>query len=343
MVGQAFIASVASHLPPNRLTNEDLARRPGGWAPEKTFEKTGIRERRVVDGLECASDLAAAAAARLFARGACDPAEVDILIHCTQTPDYLLPTTACLLQERLMLPTHCMAFDINQGCSGYIYGLALAKSLLESGMGRKALLLTGDTYSRFIPPDDRTVATLFGDAGTATSLALVDPDDARPAPLGPFVFGTDGSGAENLIVPDSAFRRSAGGGGPVPGRLFMNGPKIFEFTLKTIPALVLGTLEKAGLALDDVDLFVFHQANRFMLEALRQKLGIDPNRFVFALEETGNTVSSSIPVALEASAARGRIRAGDRLLLVGFGVGYSWGAAAVRWATPGMAVGDDEQ
>ncbi len=341
MSRQAAILALASHFPEERVGNDQLAARFEAWSADKIFAKTGIRERRVAAEGEFASDLAVAAAERLFAAGPARPEDVDVLIFCTQSPDYLLPASACLIQDRLGLASTCMAFDVNQGCSGFVYGLALGKSLLESGMGRRALLLNADTYSKYMHPQDHTVVTLFGDAGTATLLGVLE-GDAAPSPfLGPFAFGTDGAGAENLILESGACRgRDAPrapdgpreGGVGYAGHLFMNGPKILQFTLQRIPALVASTLEQAELEADEIDLYVFHQANRFMLDALRRKLRIPEQRMVVELEDTGNTVSCTIPYALERCLADDRLRPGMRLLLVGFGVGYSWGAAVVRWA-----------
>lgn len=324
---------IMGHQPSTVLSNEQLARLYPDWTAEKIYEKTGIRERRVVTEGECASDLAYAAAVRLLAEGARD---VDYLLFCTQTPDYLLPTTACVLQHRLGLPTSCAALDFNLGCSGYIYGLSLANSLLQSGAASKVLLLTADTYSRLIHPLDKSTRTIFGDAGTATLLSK-----ESKARLHSFVLGSDGSGAEQLMVKTRGARYPEAAGqatttddsGNVrdPACLYMNGPEIFNFTIKAVPKLVQGVLEKAGLALDQVDLVVFHQANAFMLEHLRRKLAIPPGKFMVHLEHCGNTVSSTIPLALAEALKTGRLRPGMKVLLAGFGVGYSWGGCILEW------------
>lgn len=326
---QAYIAAIATYLPERIVDNEELAANLEGWTAAMIYEKTGVRTRHWSAENELASDMAVKAAERLFAAGHAAPDDVDMLVCCTQSPDYLLPTTACLLQDRLHLGTNCLAFDINLGCSGFVYALAVVKSLLETHMGKRALLITTETYSKFLKPGDRN-ATLFGDAAAASLIELTSQTKDREQIIGPFVFGTDGSGAANLIVPGSACRPSTDGMGP-DGALFMNGPKIFAFSLERVPQAVDALLKRAGLTLDNVDLVVMHQANAFMLENLRRKLEIPPEKMTVVLEETGNTVPSSIPLALEAEQQRGRLGPGTLVMLVGFGVGYSWAACLVRW------------
>ena len=334
----AAIAAIAAHLPAGELTNEDLAGELGDWTAEKIFEKTGIRTRRVSAQAECASDLGVAAAQRLFEGGACGPEAVDFLIFCTQSPDYFLPATACTVQARLGLRTSCGAVDINQGCSGFVYGLALAKSLVEAGTASCVLLVTADTYTKFLHPRDRAVRTIFGDGAAAT---LVVRSEAAEESIGPFVLGTDGRGACQLIVPAGGLRRPAspetavateaeGGNWRSPQNLYMNGPEIFNFTLSAVPLAVEQLLHKCNGGRPEVDYYVFHQANRFMLERLRNKLKIPAEKFCIDLEDCGNTVSSTIPLALERARRAGRITSGQRVMLVGFGVGFSWAASMIR-------------
>lgn len=335
---KAFVRAIATHLPKGRLTNEQLAAEFEGWDAAKILEKTGISERAIAAPDECSSDLAVAAAKELFDSGAGVPSDVGFLLFCTQSPDYFLPTTACTIQQRLGLPTSVGALDFNQGCSGYVYGLALAKGILESGAADTLLLLTGETYSKFIHPGDRSVRTIFGDAGTATLLGVKEADHDL---VGPFVFGTDGRGCGNLIVPVGGMRRpldaeadvehvDASGNVRADRNLFMNGPEIFNFTLQAVPASVSGLLRSAGRSAEEVDLYVFHQANRFMLERLRAKMKIPPERFWVDLETTGNTVSATIPIALQGALRKGALGPGNRSMLVGFGVGYSWAACMLE-------------
>ncbi len=336
---RAALTAIASYFPAGILTNQELAQELGGWDAQKILEKTGIAVRRIAAPDECSSDLGVAAAQRLFEKGACAPADIDFLLFCTQSPDYFLPTTACLIQDRLGLRLDCGALDFNQGCSGFVYGLSLAKSLIETGNADNVLLITAETYSKFINPRDRSVRTIFGDGAAATLLTAVESEREL---IGPFVFGTDGRGARELIVPAGGMRQPVGceqavetedgrGNWRSQRNLYMNGPEVYRFTVETVPKLLEQLLGKSGRRVEDVDHFIFHQANKFMLDRLRARTPIPEEKFWVDLEDCANTVSSTIPMALERAQCRGRIRPGHRLALVGFGVGYSWAAAMMEW------------
>jgi 3-oxoacyl-[acyl-carrier-protein] synthase III len=334
---KACIRDVAYHLPETLLSNEELAARFPDWPAAKIEQKTGIRARYIAGVDECASDLAVHAVEKLFAANPDARSQVDYLLLCTQSPDYFLPTTACLLQERLRLSRECGALDFNLGCSGYVYGLGLAKGLIETRQARTVLLLTAETYSKFMHPDDKSVRTLFGDAAAAT---LVVGREMESDAIGPFVYGTDGSGGNDLIVAAGGLRlrpgtstEAAGGDptGPTAAHLSMNGPAIFAFTLKAVPEAVEALLERSGLVREQVDLFVFHQANLYMLEFLRKKLSIPPEKFPVHIRDCGNTVSSTIPIVLAECQRAGQLKPGMRVMVVGFGVGLSWGAAILRY------------
>lgn len=330
------IVGVAYHLPDTILTNEQLAAQFPDWPPDRIEQKVGICERHIAAANECSSDLAVAAAEKLFASHPGTRDSVDYILLCTQSPDYFLPTTACLLQDRLGLSTSCGALDFNLGCSGFVYGLGLAKGLIETGQASCVLLLTAETYSKFIHPEDKSVRTLFGDAAAATLITAIESDvDA----IGPFVYGTDGRGGTELMVATGAMRQGCppqqdatnpSPGGSFPEHLFMNGPAIFTFTLKAVPQAIDSLLQRAQLTLDGVDLFVFHQANSYMLEQLRKKLRIPTEKFAVHMRLCGNTVSSTIPIALAEAWLSGKIKPGMRVMVVGFGVGLSWGAAMLR-------------
>jgi len=335
----AAIEAIAHHLPDGRVTNDDLAALYPDWSAQKIREKTGILERRVVAAGETASDLAHAAAQKLLERTGFAREQIDLLVYCTQSPDQFLPTTACVLQQRLGLPTSTAAFDYNLGCSAFPYGLAVVKSLIEAGIASNALLLMGETYSRYMHPMDKSVRTLFGDAGSATLVTAVERDEPS---LGPFVLGTDGAGAQNLIVPRGGTRlpatteplpekTDASGNVRTDANLYMNGPAILEFTIKRIPSLVKELLAKARLTMDDVDHVVLHQANEYMLRYLQKFLKVPDEKFAMHFAHCGNTVSSTIPIVLEHLAETGALRRGQRVMTVGFGVGYSWGANLIRW------------
>jgi 3-oxoacyl-[acyl-carrier-protein] synthase-3 len=327
---QAAITHVSYYLPEGRLTNAEIAAQFPEWTPEKIAAKTGISERRISGPGECASDLACAAARRLLDSGVCERSDIDFLLLCTQSPDYPLPTTACLIQHRLGLPISCGALDFNLGCSGWVYGLSLAKGLIESGQARNVLLLTAETYTKYFAPDDRSVRTIFGDGAAATLVRAVPDDQTSGVPcIGPVVCGTDGAGGEHLIVSEGGARFPAGSQLASP-LLFMNGPEIFTFSLRVVPRIVRRALENAHLTLESTDLVIFHQANQYMLDHLRKKLAIPAEKFVLDMADCGNTVSSTIPIALARAIQQGRARPGHTILTVGFGVGLSWAASIIR-------------
>lgn len=331
----AAIRAIRSYLPKRVLTNEELSPEVG-WTAQEIFKKTGIAKRHISAPDECVSDMATAAARRLFSECDVDPSRVQFLVMCTQTPDYILPTTACIVQERLGLPTDCAAFDINLGCSGYIYSLAIASSFVRSGLFERGLILTADTYTKYIHPKDRSVRTLFGDAATATYVTA-----SQEPGLKEFCFGTDGRGADNLIIPAGGTRRPRSPGTANPctdasgnirsaDNLFMDGSAIFTFTLQRVPQIVQAVLASAQMSIDDMDWIIFHQASKFLMDHLRQKMGLRQDRYCIYLEGVGNTVSSTIPLVMEHEMADGHFIQGQHVLLVGFGVGLSWGAAILR-------------
>lgn len=336
---QAAISAIEYFLPHSVLSTSDLsAEFPEGWI-EKIDEKSGIQCRHIAEKDECSSDLAVNAVQKLFDSGACQPKSIDFILLCTQSPDYFLPTTACVIQDRLGIPMTAGALDFNLGCSGYIYGLGLAQGLISSGQASNILLITAETYSKFIHARDKSVRTIFGDAAAVTLLRAVESE--LPF-IGPFVYGTDGRGWQNLIVPTGGMRRRRTEQTAAPAEdengnvrsldnLYMNGAEIFTFTLRAVPQSIEQILTKADLAMDDIDLFVFHQANRYILEHLRKRMKIPEEKFVVAMSHCGNTVSSTIPIALKHAACEGRLTNQSTVMLVGFGVGYSWGATLLRW------------
>ena len=338
----AFIRTIEYDFPNGVLTNEMLTAEYPEWSLEKIEQKTGIIERRIASKDECASDIGVRAAEKIFISSICNREEIDYILLCTQSPDYFLPTTACIMQKRLGLSTNCGALDFNLGCSGYIYGLGLAKGLVETRQARNILLITAETYSKHIHPGDKSVRTLFGDAATATLIQCKETTGKKHTLIGPFVYGTDGAGGENLIVRTGGFRcprnnepatvaEDKNGNLCSEDNLYMNGSEIFTFTLRAVPATVRELLVTSGKSMIDIDLFVFHQANRFMLEHLRDKLKIPAEKFYMSFMNYGNTVSSTIPIALKDAQLEGKVKQGDLVMLVGFGVGYSWGATLVQW------------
>jgi 3-oxoacyl-[acyl-carrier-protein] synthase-3 len=334
----ARIGPIATHVPDRVLTNEELGALYPNWPAEKILEKTGIRERRIAAPDETAADLAFAAASRLFDEGVVDRDEIDFVILCTQAPDYVLPTSACILQSRLGLRRDIGALDVNLGCSGFVYCLSLAAGLIASGAAGTVLLLTADTYSKYIHERDKSVRTLFGD-GAAATLVRAEAEGGTGR-IGPFLFGTDGSGAGDLMVEAGGFRRPRCGqtaleredrSGNVRSadNLYMDGARVMSFSLKEVPRTLTCLLDTTGMTIDDVDHVVLHQANRFMLDTLQQKMGLPASKMPRYFENIGNTVSSTIPFVLANLMQNGQMAPGTRLMLIGFGVGLSWAGASI--------------
>lgn len=318
------VGPIAIHLPERVETNQQLQAEFPNWDLELIHSKTGIAARHIAAEGECASDLGVRAAQRLFQQYDIDPASVDFLLLCTQTPDYPLPTTACLMQQRLGLRTTAGALDFNLGCSGFVYGLSLADGLIRSGACRRVLLITAETYSKYIHPTDRSLRTIFGDGAAATLI-----DAAEEPTLSGFQFGTDGSGADTLIVARGGARPEQDAIKPRhrhrwPSELYMDGPSLINFTVGAIPKLIDDVREAAGVGPQDVSFYILHQATLKMLEQLQQRLELTSDQMPVVLEECGNTVSSTIPIVIEQLRREGRLRRGMRNMLVGFGVGWSW-------------------
>lgn len=314
------LRGIVSALPTGVEDVSHLAARFGADQAERIAVATGIRRRHIAAAGQCMSDLALPAARVLMEGLDWHGDSVDLLICVTQTPDHPLPATACLLQQRLGLGKQCAAFDVGLGCSGYVYGLWLAASLL-AGMGRgRALLVAGDTTSRTMDPADRSVAPLFGDASTVTALEW----DADAGCLAVDT-GTDGTGAPYLIQPGGGTRQPDG---PL---LFMDGTQVFAFTLREVPKAIAATLALAGTNIANIDHVVLHQANEMMLHRLGAKIGAREDQLVLALAERGNTSSATIPLAITDTLANHLLQESRTLLLCGFGVGWSWGTAV--WHT----------
>ncbi len=332
---KVFINAISYYLPEKILSNNIISSEFPEWDVNKIASKTGINERRVTAPDEFASDLAIKAAEKIFRENNINKESIDFLLYCTQSPDYFLPTTACILQNKLNLKTSIGALDFNLGCSGYVYGLSLAKSLIVTGIANNVLLITSETYSKFIHPKDKSNKTIFGDAASATIIS----NKPGSIIIGDFVFGTDGSGAENLIVKNGGIRNLNQNGvdhfdefGNVrnDNNLYMNGSEIFNFTSESIPNLTNEILKKTGMKLENIDLFIFHQANKYMLNHIRKKIGIPEDKFLISMEHCGNTVSSTIPIAMCEAIKLGRFNSIKNCLLEGFGVGYSWGACNLK-------------
>ena len=329
---KAYIKAIEYYLPEKVLTNTEIAERFPEWSAEKVASKVGITERHISGENETAADLAYQAAEKLFNANEGVREQIDFLLLCSQSVDYKLPSSSCILQNRLGLKTSCGAFDFNLGCSGYEYGLAVAKGLIVSGIAKSILLLTAETYTKYIHPDDKGNMTIFGDAATASLIST-----EGFAEIGEFVLGTDGSGAENLIVKTKGARipettgevtTDENGNRNWKDHLFMNGRAIFDFTAEAVPQMTEELLNKENLKQDDVDLWIFHQANKYMINYLRKLMNIEKDKFFIYMDKVGNTVSSTIPIAIVEAMKENRLH--GNVMLAGFGVGLSWGATMIK-------------
>ena len=331
----AYIKAISYYLPKKVLTNEELVKEFPEWSVDKVAQKVGVDSRHLAAENETAGDMAEKAAKKLFEEYNIAPKSIDFLMLCTQSPDYFLPSTACVLQDRLGMPTSAGAFDYNLGCSGCIYGMAMAKGLISAGIAKNVLLLTAETYNKYLHHEDKSNRSIFGDGAAA---CLISTEGF--AEIGEFSLGTDGSGANNLIVKTGASRQKDATGKYVEDAeghiwyddyLYMNGGAIFNFTLDAVPAMMKDILAKNKLEKDDVDYFVFHQANKFMLNTIRKVCVMPKDKFYIDLAETGNTVSSTVLIGLKKCLENGTIKSGNTVMVTGFGVGLSWGGTILRY------------
>lgn len=325
----AVIKATDYYLPPAMQQQSGSL---SGRSRENLREKTGVDCRRVAADHECASDLGVFAAQRLFESQSLDPGQIDFLLFCTQTPDYLIPSSACLIHARLGVPSTAGALDYNLGCSGYLYGLSLAKGLIESGQARNVLLITADTQSKLAGPGADERIQSYGDGASATLIAASS--DAELAPgIGPFVFGTDGTGAEHMIVRNSGFRgrAAAASGEEAAIQIHVDSLGLFESGMRVVPELVHQVLGRAALSFDDIAIVVFYQAGQTALELLRRRAGIPDGKLFISMKDCGNVSASNIPIALKRAFDQGVLKKHDRVLLAGFGSGNSWAGAVIRW------------
>ena len=331
----AYIKAISYYLPERVVTNEELVKAFPEWSVEKVAQKVGVNSRHLAASDETAGDMAEKAARKLFEEYHIQPESIDFLLLCTQSPDYFLPSTACILQDRLGISTSAGAFDYNLGCSGCIYGMAVAKGLIAAGIAKNILLLTAETYNKYLHPEDKSNRSIFGDGAAA---CLISTEGF--AEIQDFVLGTDGKGADNLIVKTGAARHLLPTGksqeddeGHIwyDDYLYMNGGAIFNFTLDAVPAMIQQLLEKHHLSQDDINYYVFHQANKFMLSTIRKFCVLPKDKFYINLENVGNTVSSTVLIGLKDCIERQVIKPNDTVMIAGFGVGLSWGGTILKF------------
>ena len=331
----AFIKAISYYLPEKAVTNDELVKQFPEWSVEKVAQKVGVDTRHIAAPQETAGDMAEQAARRLFEEHNVSPKDIDFLLLCTQSPDYFLPSTACILQDRLGIPTSAGAFDYNLGCSGCIYGMAVAKGLIAAGIAKNVLLLTAETYNKYLHPQDKSNRSIFGDGAAA---CLISTEGF--AEIGDFALGTDGSGANHLIVKTGAARQKTITGQCIEDEeghlwyddyLYMNGSAIFNFTLDTVPMMMAQILEKNQLPKEDIDYYIFHQANKFMLDTIRKMCVLPKDKYYVNLSQTGNTVSSTVLIGIRDCMDKSVLGKGSKVMIAGFGVGLSWGGTILTF------------
>lgn len=325
---RARLAAVGAYVPDRVVTNSDLERQVD-TSDEWIVTRTGIRERRFAAPQQASSDLGLSAARSALAAAGIEAAALDMVIVSTATPDHLFPSTAAILADRLGA-RNAAAFDLSAACTGFVYGLAQATALVEAGLARTVLVVGAEVLSRVTDHADRATCVLFGDAAGA-ALVTAAPAGAVTGFLG-FELGADGSGGDLLIIP-------AGGGraplsappGPAAAYIQMNGPEVFRFACRVMVESAERLLDALEMTIDEIDLVVPHQANSRIIDHAAERLGIPQDRLFNNIDRYGNTSSASIPLALAEARDAGRLRAGDLLLLVGFGGGLTWGSTIVRY------------
>lgn len=334
---KAQIEATAYYLPHNLYSNENYAHDFGLASAEQLFKSTGISKRFYADKDEVSSDIALLAARKLISDHQIDVQQIDYLIFCTQSTDYLTPSTACLLHKKLSLSAACGALDINQGCTGFLYSLSLAKALIESKQAQKVLILTAETISKYLYRKDKATKALFGDGAAACLVSK-----SEHAGIGNFIFGTDGSGFNIMNIQRGGARhRFDGAHNPIytdkygyeadENCFYMDGAGVLGFSLQTVPKLFNDCLQINEMKQNDIDLFIFHQANNFILEKLQNKLNIESDKYFRFVENCGNTVSSTLPICISEARQQAKIKNGMNVMLLAFGVGLSWCGTVVKF------------
>lgn len=337
---EAYINGISYYLPEKRLDNAELSELYPGWEIDKIAKRIGVESRHIASKNEFSSDLAVKAIEQLILDYKIDKSKIDFLILCTQTPNYSLPATACIVQDECGLPKSCGGIDISLGCSGYVYGLGFAKGLILSGQAENVVFITSETLTKTLHPDDKANRALFGDAATAT-LITSNPDKSRfCASIKNFEYGTDGSGYDKLIIRNSSVHSNKKMNNSVldtdgnfisnDDYLYMNGGEIFNFTAFEVPKLVEQTLKKNALKIEDIAMTVFHQANTYMLDFIRKRCGINQQNMYIEMKDVGNTISSTIPIGIRRLLNENKIKKNDKLLLAGFGVGLSMAGVIIE-------------
>ncbi|MDC0044585.1 ketoacyl-ACP synthase III [Pelagibacteraceae bacterium] len=312
-------------LPSNIEDLNQLQKDNPNWDIKKIYEKTGVKKRHIASINETTTSMAIEAANKITNFNI-KKKEIEFLIFVTQNSEYQLPTSACIIQDRLGIPTTAMCFDINLGCSGFIYALAVANSFIESKLYNKGLIICSEKYSSFIDKDNRSCRPLFSDGAAAILI-----DNNKENKFISFDFGTDGKGYNKLIVPRVDKNINETEIKIEKNKLHMSGADVFFFSLTRVPQTIIKNLKKSNLLINDIDLFIFHQASKYVIDSLSKKLKIKDSKMFNNYNEIGNTVSSTIPIALKNAKDKNLIKNNDLIMMIGFGVGYSWGSCIIKW------------
>jgi 3-oxoacyl-[acyl-carrier-protein] synthase-3 len=320
------IAGLGAYAPERIVTNDELAKMVD-TSDEWIIERTGIRERRIAADSQALSDLSLPAALQALEQAGSDGTDIDLLIVATVTPDMMFPSTSALLADQLGA-TDAAAYDLSAGCTGFMYAIAQAYGMVVSGLSRRALVVGGDVLSRILDWSDRSTVVLFGDGAGAVVL-----EPSGQAGFLGFELGADGAGGANLWLPGSGSRKFE----DPESYVKMNGREVFKFATRVLVSSAKAVLEQCGARVEDVDVYVPHQANVRIIDHATKKLGIPSDRVVINVDRYGNTSSGSIPLALSEAQADGRLSPGSLVLMTGMGAGLTWGSAVMRWTMGAVA------
>ncbi len=310
----------STYLPKIFIDNSYFSDIYDDWNADRFYEQTGVKTRYYADSDETSATMGTNALLKLVNKYDIDKGMIDFIICVTETPDNLLPACAYKIHKLAGLSKNCGAYDINHGCSGFTYGLMNACNLIETGSASNVVLINTDTLSRYLSDDDRGIKTIVGDGASAFLI-----DKQVSANVMKFVFGSDSTGYNNLIIKHKDNNQA------LPLYLYMDGMDVFYFAINLVPNIINELLEKNGMVLDDIDMFVLHQANKSILKYIQKRLKVDDDRFCIYIEDTGNTASVTIPFALEHLDNKNMLAEGMNILLLGFGVGYSWCGTIIKW------------
>lgn len=331
------IEFIEYYLPERIVSNNEIQSMHPDWDVEKVGAKSGVFNRHIASISETAFDLACNAIEKLLVNNQIKIENIDGIIFCTQSPDYIMPSNAFLVHKNFKFNSRVWAFDYNLACSGYVYGISIARGMIMSGMGKKVLLVNADTYSKYIHPEDRSTSVLFGDGAAASIISERELDGIMDISL-----ASSGEEYDSFYIPAGGCRIPLSkntkelvfdhsGNHRTLEHIHMNGFAVWKFISRTVPEQINNILVKNNLVLDDIKLFIFHQASKLTLDSLIKSLKIDSNKVYLNLDKVGNTVSASIPIALKFAEMEGKLNKGDLILISGFGVGLSWGSIILKY------------